>query len=838
MTVQTATIPTVTANTRARAADVNNIATALNNAISAGTSDHKMGGMYAAATTIASSDLPAATIDAAGIHTYLLSTSNADRTVTLPDAGTNVGRSLRFKKIDTGTGVVNIGKGVNPSIEGYNTVTLRFQFDAIHLYSDGNTWYIVSREKFRDTYALSSADLTIGTQDGIETVLITTGNTNRTITLPAVGTADGRILHFKKVDTGTGTVTIDTPGAETIDGNAQASILAQYDTLSIISDGSNWHKLPLPSSGGGSGEKNYISTGTSTASGWGNVGDLDIVTTSTASELPRENTTRTGSKITADSNTQSVADYVYYDFTLDDVDLNKKLKIKWDQKTTGTYTAGQLAVVITTQADRTTAVATPQTTAIPAADGTFITSFDTGSTATLSLVIRATGDMTTDGGIVISDVVVGPGTAVQGAVVSPVDMSGITYSAGFGTVSGPKYSANRMGTKLRVQGFGRCGTVAGTNASFDLPSGYTLDTSVLGNHSQRVGTFQLNKVAAGGVQVNSTTKGMAVFFDGSDTNTLWIGDMTASDEITKDTGSNLFANSAYFSFDFEVPIAEWSGSGTINVAQNDVEYAYNSSVTDAADTTSFAYGPAGGQFGNFTAARAKRVQFQTAIQPTDVITLEVTRDSGVTWVPAVSSGLISDYEAQNGVEYGVAVVTQSTTQVDVEFKTYRYASGATWGSAGTSYAAIDNDPVYRWRLRKIKGGAAVSFGLVSSSASGLAPAQTPQTSLTVTGTNWTTTRAVGVAYSDTAGIWRLRFNIRGTLSAGTNALTLTVANTTFKTTTGGQAVAVRSGSSPAAACAGYVDSGNSSLVVESASGTPTVYAASGDVELDSKPSWA
>jgi hypothetical protein len=154
------------------------------------------------------------------------------------------------------------------------------------------------------------------------------------------------------------------------------------------------------------------------STGWNNVGDLDVARSTTAAELPREYTTATGIKISADSNTQSVADYVYFDFTLDDVDLSKKLKIEWSQKLLGAYTAGQLAVVITTQADRTTALHTPVTTAIPASDGVFTTSFDSSTTATLSLVIRATGDMTTDTGIVISDVVVGPGIITQGAAIS------------------------------------------------------------------------------------------------------------------------------------------------------------------------------------------------------------------------------------------------------------------------------------------------------------------------------------------------------------------------------------------------------------------------------------
>jgi hypothetical protein len=167
-------------------------------------------------------------------------------------------------------------------------------------------------------------------------------------------------------------------------------------------------------SGGGSAipsyNINYITNHSAytDVTGWTGVGDLDVARSNTASELPRENTLATGIKITADANTQSTADYIYYDFTLDDVDLSQDLKLCWSQKTTGTYNAGDLAVIITTQADRTTSSIMPAITAIPASDGVFKTTFRASTTATLSLVIRATTDMSENGGIVISDVCITP----------------------------------------------------------------------------------------------------------------------------------------------------------------------------------------------------------------------------------------------------------------------------------------------------------------------------------------------------------------------------------------------------------------------------------------------
>ena len=59
-----------------------------------------------------------------------------------------------------------------------------------------------------------------------------------TITLPtAVGIA-GRTYWIKR--TGTGTITIATTASQTIDGAASLSITAQYDSYTLVSDGSNW----------------------------------------------------------------------------------------------------------------------------------------------------------------------------------------------------------------------------------------------------------------------------------------------------------------------------------------------------------------------------------------------------------------------------------------------------------------------------------------------------------------------------------------------------------------------------------------------------------------------
>jgi len=87
---------------------------------------------------------------------------------------------------------------------------------------------------------VTNANYTITNTDGFSTILVSTGNTNRTITLPAVASNVGRSLLIKKTDSGTGSVTL-TPNGGTIDGAPSFTLSARYNRIGIVSDGSNWN---------------------------------------------------------------------------------------------------------------------------------------------------------------------------------------------------------------------------------------------------------------------------------------------------------------------------------------------------------------------------------------------------------------------------------------------------------------------------------------------------------------------------------------------------------------------------------------------------------------------
>jgi len=61
-----------------------------------------------------------------------------------------------------------------------------------------------------------------------------------TITLPTAANSDSVFYCVKALDVSGGNVTIDGDGAETIDGAATITLNVQYQSVFIISDGTQW----------------------------------------------------------------------------------------------------------------------------------------------------------------------------------------------------------------------------------------------------------------------------------------------------------------------------------------------------------------------------------------------------------------------------------------------------------------------------------------------------------------------------------------------------------------------------------------------------------------------
>jgi hypothetical protein len=215
----------------------------------------------------------------------------------------------------------------------------------------------------------------------------------------------------------------------------------------------------------------------------------------------------------------------------------------------------------------------------------------------------------------------------------------------------------------------------------------------------------------------------------------------------------------------------------VNLAQNDVEYASNSSTATTGDnTTAFAYGSSGSLIPAITAAGSRTVKFQSQIQATDLFLIEVSPNGGTDWYP-VDQGYANvnfAFVNQNAVTYGLGVysIDRAANTLTARFGTYAYNT-STYGAVGVAWSADMSNG--RWRVRKTAAGAAVGFGIVvpgvSSglvSASGL-PGRTDgqavangnvgqvvpltRTACTASNASWVGTAALATL---TPGVWDIR----------------------------------------------------------------------------------
>ena len=77
---------------------------------------------------------------------------------------------------------------------------------------------------------------------GSSPVLLCDASSNSvTVNLPSASDSINTVYYVKKIDSSGNTVTIDGNSNETIDGSLTQVISVQYDSLTVVSDGSNWH---------------------------------------------------------------------------------------------------------------------------------------------------------------------------------------------------------------------------------------------------------------------------------------------------------------------------------------------------------------------------------------------------------------------------------------------------------------------------------------------------------------------------------------------------------------------------------------------------------------------
>lgn len=649
-------------------------------------------------------------------------------TVTLPTTTGTLAtlanaETLTNKTLSTGTSITSgtiVDSGVAFADDVDPTKLMKFQISGV---TTGTT----------RTLTVPNADTTIVGTDTTQTLTNKTLSGNiattlvsgaATVTLP---TTTGTLATLANAETFTNKTFGDAINMTQI--STPSSPSAGFDKMYFKSDGilykldSSGNEVAIGSSTG-SGEINAVlnPSATTDTTGWSAAANYTVAKDSSNSPLSPVIST-SFSMLTSTASAESSTSGISYSIATFPTGLrNRKMKLEFFM-TTPASTAGIWALSVYSGSTRMTlSTDASSVTALPSGvTGKYSTSFDADSSTTYTVRFTNTTRSSANT-LYVTNLIVGPGIQPQGAVVGPQTAWTPTFT-GFGSVTAINASYQRVGSKLKGTGTFKTGSPTGVLAKMSLPSGLTINSSfhptgqnLLGLGDQNNSTTGVGTLDTMVALIYNSTDGAAIYWAYTVSNT---GNDTA---IDAQNGNAIFNANARIVFNFEVEINEWSGSGTVNVAQNDVEYASNSATNDADDTTSFAYGPAGSTVvGALTANRKRRVRFQTPIQVTDEIVIEVRE-------PAASSRwqVLQGYDTgnalqplllQNGVGYGIGMNLDSinSTDIDIVFGQYRAATGATYGAAGQAWATNSHS----WRVRKVSGGNSVGFGNVAQSTSGL-----------------------------------------------------------------------------------------------------------------------
>jgi hypothetical protein len=399
------------------------------------------------------------------------------------------------------------------------------------------------------------------------------------------------------------------------------------------------------------------------------------------------------------------------------------------------------------------------------------------------------------------------------------------------------------------------GTTTGATAGITLPAGFTVDSSALEAKSY-LGEFTEQRSTSTALYPN--TRGV-IFFN-NDSGAIAFTKTSNSNVYVADNADVVSGSNRFIDLQARIPIAQWAGSGTVNLAQNDVEYASVGGTWDAASTTTV-YGPSGFAIGGTLAGpREKTITWQTPVQPTDRIQVWGSKDR-INWFPingcflgSTNLGVVPSMEAAGGAPRAGVNWRPGATAYETIVTFARYINIANDDAPAENWPSSDAF----WVVTKSRAGQAVGFGTVSQNSSGLMPANHSnlddaaatrlglksythgvsyaggnQISISSTASSWTYGSTYIIPKQMQDGSWRLEFSIVGTLAAGQTSVGIVISGISFAVDN--QAITLSTNTGTVNRCITNVGTGEITVSVNSSS---TGIRMSGIVSLSAKPTWA
>lgn len=149
----------------------------------------------------------------------------------------------RVRMSDQAAPTTNYFEGI---VTSYNTTTGAITIDSIDVKSGSGTianWGInVAGEIGASGQSFSAVDISSGPYDAdnLEVVFVDATSGPISVRLGAAVSRSGHIVTVKKIDASVNAVTIDPNLSETIDGSTVATISTQYESITIVCNGTEW----------------------------------------------------------------------------------------------------------------------------------------------------------------------------------------------------------------------------------------------------------------------------------------------------------------------------------------------------------------------------------------------------------------------------------------------------------------------------------------------------------------------------------------------------------------------------------------------------------------------